>query len=87
MIIVNQDKDLIVNFNNITVVGFAKNNSKEIRSKTTNGDEQCLGKYKTEERAKEVLQNIKEAYAPRKPQSLAELANYRQMAKYEMPED
>lgn len=58
MIIVSQDKDLIVNFNNVTAIGIAQNNDKEIDSITTDGEEQYLGAYKTEERAKEVLQEI-----------------------------
>ena len=58
MIIVSQDKDLIVNFNNVTAIGIAQNNAKEIDSITTDGEEQYLGAYKTEERAKEVLQEI-----------------------------
>lgn len=62
MIIVSQDKDLIVNFNNITAIGIAQNNDKEIDSITTDGEEQYLGAYKTEERAKEVLEEIINVY-------------------------
>ena len=58
MIIVSQDKDLIVNFDNTTVIGIAQNNSKEIDSITVNGEEQFLAEYETEERAKEVLKEI-----------------------------
>ena len=60
MIIVSQDEDLIVNFDNVTVIGIAQNNSKEIDSITVNGEEQYLGEYATEERAKEVLIEIGE---------------------------
>lgn len=58
MIIVSQDRDLIINFDNVTVIGIAQNNSKEIDSITVDKEEQYLGEYKTEERAKEVLQEI-----------------------------
>lgn len=62
MIIVSQDKDLIVNFDNVTVIGIAQSNSKEIDSITVNGEEQYLAEYKTKERAKEVLQMIIKEY-------------------------
>lgn len=63
MIIVSQDRDLIINFDNVTVIGIAQNNSKEIDSITVDKEEQYLGEYKTEERAKEVLQEIYKNYA------------------------
>ncbi len=62
MIIVSQDRDLIINFDNVTVIGIAQNNSKEIDSITVDKEEQYLGEYKTEERAKEVLQEIVKTY-------------------------
>lgn len=63
MIIVSQDRDLIINFDNVTVIGIAQYNSKEIDSITVDKEEQYLGEYKTEERAKEVLQEIYKNYA------------------------
>ena len=63
MIIVSQDRDLIINFDNVIVIGIAQNNSKEIDSITVDKEEQYLGEYKTEERAKEVLQEIYKNYA------------------------
>ncbi len=63
MIIVSQDRDLIISFDNVTVIGIAQNNSKEIDSITVDKEEQYLGEYKTEERAKEVLQEIYKNYA------------------------
>ena len=63
MIIVSQDRDLIINFDNVTVIGITQNNSKEIDSITVDKKEQYLGEYKTEERAKEVLQEIYKNYA------------------------
>ena len=62
MIIVSQDRDLIVNFYNVTVIGIAQSNPKEIDSITADKREQYLGEYKTEERAKEVLQEIINEY-------------------------
>lgn len=57
-----QNRDLIINFDNVTVIGIAQNNSKEIDSITVDKEEQYLGEYKTEERAKEVLQEIVKTY-------------------------
>lgn len=76
MIIVSQDRDLIVNFKNISVIGFAEENVNMICSRTINGDTQFLGKYKTEERVKEVLQKIINAYK-----------GYNDNKVYEMPEE
>lgn len=63
MIIVSQDKDLIVNFDNVEAIilgnpikdehGFCK-----IIALVTSNNNCTLGKYTTEERAKEVLQEI-----------------------------
>lgn len=62
MIIVSQDKDLIVNFSNLTAIGLTEGDTKEIASITTNGEEQSLGRYSTEKRAKEVLKEIQRVY-------------------------
>lgn len=67
MIIVSQDKDNIVNFDNIVSIGI---NDFDINRETTFqritaetiGTTTALGDYKTEERAKEVLQEIVEQY-------------------------
>lgn len=58
MKILSQDKDLIVNLDNVTVVGIALDNNKEIDSITTDGEEQFLGEYATKERTQEVLLEI-----------------------------
>lgn len=67
MIIVSQDKELILNFENIEAIG--KGNPLEdddgmfkVLASTTSDNEYTLGKYKTEERAKEVLQEIIKKY-------------------------
>ncbi len=93
MIIVSQDRDLIINFDNVTVIGIAQNNSKEIDSITVDKEEQYLGEYKTEERAKEVLAEIIKSY---RDYRTAECDGYtdfcnkfvlQETAVFEMPED
>lgn len=67
MIIVNQDKNMLVNFNNVESMNiFADlDGTGEIPFKiyfeTTSSREE-LGKYRTEERAKEVLKEIVDTY-------------------------
>ena len=58
MIIVSQDKDLILNFKNIDAIGIGNpldndNGLFKVIVSTTSGNEYKLGYYKTEERAKE----------------------------------
>lgn len=93
MIIVSQDRDLIINFDNVTVIGIAQNNSKEIDSITVDKEEQYLGEYKTEERAKEVLAEIIKSY---RDYRTAECDGYtvscnkfvlQETVAFEMPED
>lgn len=60
MLILSQDKKEIVNFNNITNM-FILNYS--IKCMLINGGETYIGYYNTEERAKEVLQEIIKAYS------------------------
>ena len=82
MIIVSQDRDLIINFDNVTVIGIAQNNSKEIDSITVDKEEQYLGEYKTEERAKEVLAEIINMYKLNKCEAVRQKNTV-----YKMPED
>ena len=59
MIIVSQDKEEIVNFNlicNMFVFGSG------IRCVLADGSDTIIGEYETQERAKEVLEEIIEAY-------------------------
>ena len=60
MLILSQDKNGIVNLTNITSI-LAEN--KELIARVTNGHKATLGEYNTEERAKEVLQEIMDAYS------------------------
>lgn len=65
MIIVSQDKTKIVNFDNLTQVYITQDEEKIscfIRFETVDSLYEDLGEYKTEERAKEVLQEIVSKY-------------------------
>ena len=58
MIIVSQDKNTVVNFDNIMTI--SQENGKV--GVSTHDDFPTIAKYKTEERAKEVLQEIIQSY-------------------------
>ena len=65
MIIVSQDKDKIVNFDNLTQIYITRDEEETatfIRYETVDSLYDDLGEYKTEERAKEVLQEIMKRY-------------------------
>ena len=65
MIIVSQDKEKIVNFDNLTQVYITQAEAETayfIRYETVDSLYDDLGEYKTEERAKEVLQEIVSKY-------------------------
>ena len=65
MIIVSQDKEKIVNFDNLTQVYITQDEEETayfIRYETVDSLYDDLGKYETEERAKEVLQEIVSKY-------------------------
>ena len=67
MIIVSQDKELILNFENIDAIEIGNpleydDGMFKVFASTTSDNEYTLGKYKTEERAKEVLQEIMKRY-------------------------
>lgn len=81
MIIVSQCKDTIINFKNIEILGIGNpleddEGKFKILANTIIENQYVIAKYKTEERAKEVLQEIVRYYA---------VANIGQV--YEMPED
>lgn len=96
MIIVSQDKKRIVNFDNLTQVYITHceedNTGYFIRFETVDSLYEDLGEYATEERAKEVLQEISSTFAIKGVRD----ANYqyadiwikmRQHAIYEMPKE
>lgn len=65
MIIVSQDKTKIVNFDNLTQIYITQDEEEKsyfIRYETVDSLYDDLGEYKTEERAKEVLQEILKYY-------------------------
>ena len=64
MIIVSQDKTKIVNFDNLTQIYITQDEEETaffIRYETVDSLYDDLGEYKTEERAKEVIQEIVKA--------------------------
>ena len=65
MIIISQDKGKIMNFDNMTRVYITFDEGDDdvcIRTDTVDSLYENLGYYKTEERAKEVLQEIVQLY-------------------------
>lgn len=95
MIIVSQDKEKIVNFDNVNIILVRENKIISFdNTYTDNQDGDLLGKYKTEERAKEVLQEIGDCY---KSIQMLKFPNYKistkitgkdlqQLIVYKMPE-
>ena len=61
MIIVSQDKVANINYNNIEAIYMLKKDDK-IEINVRGNYDYTIGKYKTEERAKEVLQEIIKTY-------------------------
>ena len=90
MIIVSQDKNVIINFDNITTIGSGTDYGTKkkiiICVNTLGGEHFSIGQYDTEERAKEVLQEIVNRYKNwenmkvRQPSGVC-------LPVYEMPED
>ena len=97
MIIVSQDKTEIVNFDNITKIA-QKDGKIGISSEAFDSNYEEIGKYKTEERAKEVLQEIIKTYETEKIYKCSDaetqeimcnlcLENNQDIFKYEMPKE
>ena len=91
MIIVSQDKKRIVNFDNLTQVYITHceedNTGYFIRFETVDSLYEDLGEYATEERAKEVLQEIIKVYRDYRTAECDGYTNVLQeTAVYEMPE-
>ena len=64
MIIVSQDKDKIINHDNVQLLWINVNIlNKTIKTFYIYADHDFLGEYETEERAKEVLQGIYASYS------------------------
>lgn len=65
MIIVSQDKTMIFNYENIEVIGIKKrvdNGNYVILVETVSDNQYPIAEYKTEERAKEVMEEIVKTY-------------------------
>lgn len=66
MLIVSQDKDGIINFENITairlIINLEDNKRNMIAIDTVNAERYTVAKYVTEERAKEVIREIIKKY-------------------------
>ena len=93
MIIVSQDKDTIMNFENIEILGIGNpleddEGKFKILANTTIDNQYVIAKYTTEERAKEVLQEIASTYS--KIGIVFDTFNggqVQQLPIFEMPED
>ena len=94
MIIVSQDKDLILNFKNIDAIGIGNplendDGMFKVLASTTSDNEYTLGKYKTEERAKEVLQEIITCFSftelTGEPERLKLIFEITKLGRYEIP--
>ena len=94
MIIVSQDKTKIVNFDNLTQIYITRDEEETatfIRYETVDSLYDDLGEYKTEERAKEVLQEIvKATIENKKAEEAKDMFGFSIIPAdtyYEMPED
>lgn len=94
MIIVSQDKGTILNFENIQNIKIESYGTHikgkkiyKIFSGNFEGYETELGTYETEERAKEVLQEIIDTYCESNEKFISTGYGYVKNNIYEMPED
>ena len=62
MIIVSQDRDILVDFDNVESIWIYSDEKSRFSVEATADTNSTLGYYKTEERAKEVLNEIIELY-------------------------
>ena len=66
MIIVSQEKDAVLNFDNVigirTAIDIESNKETRIAIDTIEGERYYIARYSTEERTKEVLEEIIESY-------------------------
>ena len=88
MIILNQKKDIIINFSNVVSIYVQDKNVQVLM--TFIEDALILGKYATEERAKEVLQEIIKHYNSLKRKRVYAMGDsgftFEEKFYYEMPE-
>ena len=86
MIIISQDKDNVINYDNVKSLWIDDN----VLDKTNttfyiNADDDFLGEYETEERAKEVLQEIINVYLDCNVQNASAKYAYVKNKVFEMP--
>lgn len=81
MIIVNQNKTVIMNFNNTNYIAIS-DNKPLIFARTNNNSEITLGTYKTRKKAEEVLEEIVDTYKFNRCYAVGQ-----KQAVYEMPEE
>ena len=89
MIIVSQDKEKIVNFDNLTQLYITQDEEETayfIKYETVDSLYDDLGKYETEERAKEVLQEITTRHGNWENMKMGQPSGIC-LPVYEMPED
>lgn len=92
MIIVSQDKEEIVNFDNVENIWISVDEEGSFSIEATANTNSTLGYYKTRERAKEVLREIIDISSLKdlKNKSYYEadlLLKLKKVIRYEMPED
>lgn len=95
MIIVSQNKENIVNFEKVNIINIHQLNKKQIGAWFSCNEEEnnniLLGEYATEERAKEVLQEIINYASVSKINDNYQVADLRlklaKMCRYEMPKE
>ena len=94
MIIVSQDKKSITNFDNINTLRVTKTGKIMSFDNSYRSSDDCsdvLGTYNTEERAKEVLQEIARLISVTRIDSSYQEARltfeFKKMLRYEMPEE
>ena len=91
MIIVSQDKTKIVNFDNLIQIYITQDEEETanfIRYESVDSLYEDLGEYKTEERAKEVLQEIIKSYRDYRTAECDGYTNVLQeTAVFDIPED
>lgn len=90
MIIVSQDKTKIVNFDNLTQIYITRDEEETatfIRYETVDSLYDDLGQYKTEERAKEILQEIIHIYGECNASCASTGYGYVKNKVYEMPKE
>ena len=86
MIIISQEKDAILNFDNVITIRTATDieSKKErlVAIDTIDGERYYIAKYATEERAKEVLREIIDTYKFNRKEAVGQVRAF-----YEMPKE